>query len=208
MRVAPDAFTSLPLRCHALLNDVPLHDVWAIALEGGGPGRTVADVQRIVFDPERPASNMALRALFGLRRWLGRLFGWDEERHDALDQSYANRLTSADRDASLVPPGTEEGSFRVLFSFASEAVSEIRNATVHAFLVRALVPSSDGYTLFLAIYVKPVGRLTGVYMAMIDPFRRRVVYPALGRHAQREWSRRYRSQELGGDVNAATVPDA
>jgi predicted enzyme related to lactoylglutathione lyase len=28
-------------------------------------------------------------------------------------------------------------------------------------------------------------------MALIDPFRRLVIYPALGRHAQQRWSRTY-----------------
>ncbi|TMG01470.1 MAG: DUF2867 domain-containing protein, partial [Chloroflexi bacterium] len=48
-----------------------------------------------------------------------------------------------------------------------------------------------GYTLYLAIYVKPVSRLTTLYMALIDPFRRLIVYPALGRQIQQRWSRTY-----------------
>jgi hypothetical protein len=76
----------------------------------------------------------------------------------------------------------------VLYVFDEEAVSEIRNATVHAFLALALVPRPGGYTLYMAIYVKPVSRFTGLYMAMIDPFRRFIIYPARGRRAQRGWS--------------------
>jgi hypothetical protein len=52
-------------------------------------------------------------------------------------------------------------------------------------------PRPGGYTLYLAIYVKPVSRLTPLYMALIDPFRRLIVYPALGRHVQQRWSRTY-----------------
>jgi hypothetical protein len=37
MRVNPADFKALNLRCHALLNDVPLHDVWGIPLYGRGP---------------------------------------------------------------------------------------------------------------------------------------------------------------------------
>jgi hypothetical protein len=55
----------------------------------------------------------------------------------------------------------------------------------------ALVPRGDGYTLYMAIYVNPVSRLTPLYMALIDPFRRFCVYPALTRDAQRNWSRAY-----------------
>ena len=191
MRVKPADFQKLNTRCHALLSDVPLHDVWAIPLDGGGPGRSMRDARAILFGDRRPSSNFAVRGLFALRWALGRAFGWDDERHDPPGMSYVHRLAEADRSQSEVPPGTREGRFRVLYVVGEEALSELRNATVHAFLALALTPSPGGYTLYLAIYVKPVSRLTTLYMALIDPFRRLVVYPALGRHAQQRWSRRY-----------------
>ena len=189
-RVMPVDFQRLNLRCHALLSDVPLHDVWAIPLKGGGPGRSIQDARAILFGDRRP-SNFAVRGLFTLRWALGRAFGWDDERHDPPSASYVNRLAEADRSQSQVAPGTREGPFRVLYVLGEEALSELRNATVHAFLALALTPSPGGYTLYLAIYVKPVSRFTTFYMALIDPFRRLVVYPALGRHAQQRWSRTY-----------------
>ena len=190
MRVKPADFQRLNLRCHALLSDVPLHDIWAIPLNGGGPGRSIQDARAVLFGDPR-AYNFAIRGLFALRWALGRAFGWDDERHDPPSGSYVNRLTEADRSRSQVAPGTREGPFRVLYVLGEEVLSEIRNATVHAFLALALTPSPGGYTLYLAIYVKPVSRLTPLYMALIDPFRRLVVYPALGRHAQQRWSRTY-----------------
>jgi len=189
MRVKPADFQRLDLRCHALLSDVPLHDVWAIPLDGGGPGRSIQDARAILFGDRPP--NFAVRGLFTLRSALGRAFGWDDERHDPPSGSYVNRLAEADRSQSQVAPGTREGPFRVLYVLDEEALSELRNATVHAFLALALTPSAGGYTLYLAIYVKPVSRLTPLYMALIDPFRRLIVYPALGRHAQQRWSRTY-----------------
>jgi hypothetical protein len=62
---------------------------------------------------------------------------------------------------------------------------------VHGFMALALVPRPEGYTLYMAIYVSPVSRLTPFYMALIEPFRRFMVYPALGRDAQRSWLRAY-----------------
>jgi len=195
MRVKPAEFQRLSLRCHALLSDVPLHDVWAISLNGGGAGRTIQDARAILFsDPCRPTNNFAVRGLFALRWALGRAFGWDDERHDPSDASYVHRLAEDDRSKSKVSPGTREGPFRVLYVFGDEALSELRNATVHGFLALALTPSPEGYTLYLAIYVKPVSRLTALYMALIDPFRRLVVYPALGKHTQQRWSRMYATQ--------------
>jgi hypothetical protein len=191
LRVASAEFRRIDLRCHALLADVPLHDVWAIPLEGGGAGRTVRDAYAILFGSQRPRATPAVRGLFKLRWALGRVFGWDDEHHDPLASSYVHRLSDADRLRSDVRPGTRDGSFRVLYAFANEAVAEIRNATVHGFMGLALVPRRDGYTLYLAVYVKPVSRLTPFYMALIEPFRRLIVYPALCRGAQRSWSRAY-----------------
>lgn len=191
MRAKPAEFQKLNLRCHALLSDVPLHDVWAIPLNGGGPGRSIRDARAILFGDWRPRTNVAVRGLFALRSALGRAFGWDDERHDPPDMSYVHRLAEVDRSQSQVRPGTREGPFRVLYVLGDEALSELRNATVHAFLALALTPSPGGYTLYLAIYVKPVSRFSTLYMALIDPFRRLVVYPALGRQAQQRWSLMY-----------------
>ena len=82
MRVKPADFQKLNLRCHALLSDVPLHDVWAIPLSGGGPARSIGDARAILFGDRRPPSNVAVRGLFALRWALGRAFGWDDERHE------------------------------------------------------------------------------------------------------------------------------
>src|SRR5712692_1840999 len=190
MRAKPVDFQRLNLRCHVLLNDVPLHDVWAIPLHGGGPGRSIQDARTLVFGDRRPP-NLAVRGLFALRSALGRAFGWDDERHNPPSVSYVSRLAEADRAQSRVAPGTREGRFRVLYVLGEEALSELRNATVHAFVALALTPSIGGYTLYMAIYVKPVSRLTTLYMALIAPFRRLIVYPALGRQIQQRWSRTY-----------------
>lgn len=191
MRAKPADFQRLELRCHALLKDVPLHDVWAIPLMGGGSGRSIRDARAVLFGARRPSSNVAVRGLFALRWALGRALGWDDERHDPPGMSYVHRLSETDRSRSQVPSGTREGPFRVLYVLDDEALSELRNATVHGFLALALRPSPGGYTLYLAVYVKPVSRFSTLYMALIDPFRRLVVYPALGRHAQQAWSRTY-----------------
>ena len=91
---------------------------------------------------------------------------------------------------SLVVPGAPDGIFRTLYQLDRESLSEVRNATVHAFLAQALVPHDDGYRLYWAVYVKPVSRWTRLYMAAIDPFRRLVVYPSLLRRIAAAWNDR------------------
>jgi hypothetical protein len=107
MRVKPADFQRLNLRCHALLSDVPLHDVWAIPLNGGGPGRSIQDARAILFGDRRPP-NFAVRGLFTLRSAVGRAFGWDDERHDPPSGSYVNRRRAGHRRATSSRDGEVE----------------------------------------------------------------------------------------------------
>jgi hypothetical protein len=172
-----------------LLADVPLHDVWQVELPNGGPDRTIAEIRSLISAKSLAEVNPFVRALLGLRRLLGKIFGWDSSQLTLRTPSYLSRLAVEDRMSSLVEPGTADGPFTVLYVHPREAVSEIRNATVHAFSALALEPLRGGYRLYCAIYVAPVGRLTAFYMALIDPFRRLLVYPAILGHLHRAWLR-------------------
>ena len=189
MRVTADEFERIELRAHSLLADVPLHDVWMVELSGGGPGRTLVDLRALLAVENLADSNAAVRFLFGLRARLGRIFGWDREPPQESRESFLQRLSAADRERSLVAPGTPKGAFRVLFVSPRESISEIRNSTVHAFSVFALVERSTGYRLYWGIYVRPLGRITSWYMRLIDPFRRVIIYPAVLRHIRAAWAR-------------------
>jgi len=187
-------YRGLTLRAHSLLADVPLHDVWRVALPGGGPSRTMQDV-RSVLQAARTSQPLSptVRALFALRWLLGRVFRWDDLSSEPEEWSFRTRLTEADRRQSIVEPGTLDGPFAVLYVHTREAVSEIRNATVHAFLVWALEPTPEGYQLFWAIHVLPVGVWTKPYLALIGPFRRWLVYPSLLRRMHEAWSHEFES---------------
>ena len=193
MRVDIAQFRALPLGVHTVLGDVPLKDVSAVDLPGGGPGRTLSDVRALIPPGQIFRANPAVRALFALRLWLGRVLGWDGPEHDRPDMSYLSRVSEAQRERSLVPPGTMEGGFRLLYLLGQESLAEINNATVHAFLCTALCERPGGYRLYWAVYVKPASWLTPVYLAVIEPFRRFVVYPALLGRIRRAWVARYRA---------------
>lgn len=190
MRINPGEFRARPLRVHALLHDVPLEDAWAIPLSGGGAGRTIQDV-RAVMVAGRAAAPTVVQALLQLRRGIGALFGWDHQRPGWSTESYADRLSAADRAQSLVAPGTPDGSFRLLYRFEDEQLSELRNATVHAFVSLSIRPTPGGYLAYAGVFVKPVHRFTRLYMAAIAPFRRRLVYPAVIRKMRSAWVQRY-----------------
>jgi uncharacterized protein DUF2867 len=190
MRIDPGGFRACPLRVHALLHDVPLEDAWAIPLSGGGAGRTVRDL-RTVMVAGREAAPPVVRGLFQLRGRIGALFGWDHQRPAWNAESYAERLSAADRARSLIAPGTPDGNFRILYRFEDEQLSELRNATVHAFASLSIRPTPGGYLAYLGVFVQPVHRFTRLYMRAIAPFRRLVVYPAIIRKVQRTWVERY-----------------
>ena len=160
MRTGVAEFRMLPLEVHAILEDVPLKDVTVVDLPGGGPGRTLSDVRALISTGELLGANPLARALFALRLWLGRVFGWDRPEHDDPRMSYLSRVTPAMRARSVVEPGTMERGFRLLFLLERESLAEIRNATVHAFLCAVLSEGPGGYRLHWAVYVKPSSWLT------------------------------------------------
>jgi hypothetical protein len=195
MRIDPGEFRARPLRVHSLLHDVPLEDAWAFPLAGGGAGRTIQDV-RAVMVAGREAAPAVVQALLQLRRRIGALFGWDHQRPAWNAESYADRLSPADRAQSLVAPGTPDGNFRLLYRFEDEQLSELRNATVHAFVSLSVRPTPGGYLAYAGVFVKPVHRFTRLYMGAIAPFRRLVVYPAVIRKVQSTWVQRYDGSAL------------
>jgi hypothetical protein len=198
MRISPDEFRARPLRVHALLHDVPLEDAWAVPLSGGGAGRTVQDL-RAVMTAGRATAPAVVQGLFRLRGGIGAVFGWDHRRLAWNSESYADRLSPADRDRSLAAPGTPDGKFDLLYRFEDEQLSELRNATVHAFVSLSIRPTPGGYLAYAGVFVKPVHRFTGLYMGAIAPFRRLVVYPAVIRRIQSAWVERY-----GGESSVGT----
>ena len=190
-RVDAERYRRIPLLAHAFLDGVPVHDVWQVRLPGGGPDRTLADARALLSGDGLRSANLAVRALFGLRRWLGRVFDLDREPTGETVGSYVDRLTPEDRQRSLVEPGSADGPFTTLYAFPNEAVSEARNATVHAFLVYALERRDSGYVLTWAIHVAPVSALTPIYMTLIAPFRRFIVYPSILKLIHRRWIAAY-----------------
>lgn len=191
MNTISETFRQKPLRVHTLLKDVPLHDVWVIHLSGGGAGRTLHHLLPMLQLDDLRQTNNIVRGLFILRWQLGRWFRWDEKTHTLPSASYIHRLTEADQQKSVSEPGSKGILGQLVYQFEDEALSEIINATVHAFALVAMEAAADGYRAYLAVYVKPVNRLTPFYMALIDPFRKWFIYPAIIRKIEQSWARAY-----------------
>ena len=186
-RISPREFERLPLRVHQLLAGVPLHDVWAVELPRTRSGITLDEFLRAA-DGRMLRPSTVVRALLRIRFFVGRLLGWDREPDGPVAETFATRLTTADLSQTLTPAGTRERLFRTVYRFKNEQLLEVINRTAHAAALSALVETGNGYRLYFAVYVRSVGRLTPFYMALIDPFRRLIVYPSLLRSVRRTWN--------------------
>jgi hypothetical protein len=132
-----------------------------------------------------------VRALLNIRLFVGRLLGWDREPAPIAWETFATRLTTADRSRSLAPAGTREGHFRVVYRFENEQLLELINRTAHAAALSALVETANGYRFYFGVYVHSVSRFTPIYIALIDPFRKLVVYPSLLRTVLAKWNKTF-----------------
>jgi Protein of unknown function (DUF2867) len=106
-------------------------------------------------------------------------------------ETFATRLTTADRSRSLAPAGTREGLFHVVYRFQNEQLLELINRTAHAAALSALVETTNAYRFYFGVYVRSVSRFTPIYMALIDPFRKLVVYPSLLSSVRAKWNKTF-----------------
>lgn len=196
-QVSTQEFEGLPLRVHTFLTGVPLHDVWSVELPHCRAGVTLDDFLRTTSNCLFTPSSL-VRMLLDIRFFLGRFFGWDGEPAATAWQSLATRLTDTDHSRSLAAPGTRNGFFRVVYSFENEQLVELINRTAHAAALSALVETATAYRFYLAVYVRSVSRFTPFYMALIDPFRKMIVYPSLLRSVRARWNQAFGEEKFLG----------
>jgi hypothetical protein len=197
-QVSTQEFERLPLRVHTLLAGVPLHDVWFIDLPRWRAGVTLDDFLQTASNDELDTCGCSkssslftpsplVRMLLNIRFFVGRFFGWDHE--PAATATFATRLTNTDR--SMVAAGTRDRFFRVVYRFENEQLVELINRTVHAGALSVLVETATAYRFYLGVYVLSVSRFTPFYMALIDPFRKLIVYPSLLHSIRARWNQAF-----------------
>jgi len=189
-QVSIHEFERLPLRVHTFLAGVPLHDVWSVDLPRWRAGVTLDDFLRTesncLFTP-----SFLVGMLLDIRLFVGRFLGWDREPAATTWKTFATRLTDTDRSRSLTAAGTRNGFFRVVYHFENEQLVELVNRTVHAAALSTLVETPTGYRFCLGIYVCSLSGFTPFYMALIDPFRKMIVYPSLLRSVRARWNQAF-----------------
>jgi hypothetical protein len=189
-QISRQEFERLPLRVHDFLAGVPLHDVWAVDLPRTRSGITLDEFLRMASTCLCRLSPVP-RALLNIRLFVGRLLGWDREPAACAWETFATCLTTDDLSKPLAPAGTREGFFRVVYRFENEQLLELINRTAHAAALSALVETANAYRFYSGTYVCSIGRFTPVYMALIDPFRKLVVYPSVLRTVRATWNQTF-----------------
>src|SRR5260370_35906518 len=112
-------FDRLPLRVPDFLAGVPLHDVWAIDLPRARSGITLDEFLRTT-SACLPTPSPVVRALVNIRLFVGRLFGWDREPAATAWETFATRLTTADRSKSLLSAGAPDWPLSSWYLCANE----------------------------------------------------------------------------------------
>jgi len=190
-----DNYKRRPWRAHTFLAGVPLRTLEKIDLQGGREGMKIREISAIAGfggDKEQKVGPLA-QALFWLRGLIGRIFGWDDVPDLISSNSFLNRLSEEDRARSLVRPGTASGISRILYQVDDEMLGEIIDRTAHCFWVMIVERTSTGYRLWMAVYVRRLSAFTPIYMALISPVLKWIIYPELKRSIKARWAEAFSS---------------
>jgi hypothetical protein len=194
MRLPSSAHESRRWRIAEIATDFRLEDVWALPARGGPDDFGELLEVMASLDPARHGSTTT-RMLFSLRYRVGGWFRWDDDASElAIPGNRETTLSARLPDDLRDTVGSSDRNaygFRPLYRTEDEWAAEISNRTVHAVMHLAWVDQGEGrYQGQMGVYVKSRGRFGAGYMALIRPFRHRVVYPALMRQIERAWNAR------------------
>jgi hypothetical protein len=194
-------------RIREVAPDFRLEDAWALPAQGAA--EDFATLLGVMSSLNPADQSRATRALFGIRVRLGNWLGWDDAPPLAIPENTETTLTARlPADLRNTPEGPHllrpSGfTFTPLYRTDTEWAAELSNRTVHAVMHLAWVEQADGlYRGQMGVYVKPRGRLGAAYIALIAPFRHRVVYPALMRQIERAWNARMAQQHASSTAAA------
>ena len=199
-----------PFRAHDLAPDFRLLDVWRIPVRlSETEGESFEAFHRFLANHGTQTGTFMAQALKRIRELLGKLLGWDRDKHTLAvpgcrETSIRERLTESDesnnRASSVALPKQPLVDLRPVYLFENESLQELNNRTIHALFHLARVPDGrGGSTAQLAVYAKSRGLLSDLYMTLIEPFRLWFVYPQWIRHLTKAWEVHTSSSRDGED---------
>jgi hypothetical protein len=196
---------SQPWKVHKIAKDFKLLDVWEFPiLADNSKNQDLSLFLKVVqnrqkYDLKNGVSFRLLMAgvLVVLRNFMSKIFSIDKDVNTlpipgCKETSLRERLSREDQKENLAEPeikGDEkERGFRAVYLYENECLWELSNNTVHALMHFGWVHKYDDYfTAQLAVYAKTRGWLGRVYMKLIMPFRRHIIYPAMMDYVKAKW---------------------
>ncbi len=197
---------SQPWKVHEIAQDFMLLDVWEYPiLADSSKDQDFLFFLKIIQKPAPDKVNrsvsirfLAAGLLVSLRMYLGKILGLDKNINTlpipgCQEISIKERLSIEDRKRSLAlselgisDSGNE--TWRVVYLYENEMLIELSIDVVHVLMHRGWVHKSGNFfTAQLAVYAKPRGMIGHLYLQLIMPFRRSIIYPALMENVKNTW---------------------
>ncbi len=202
MKIKNEIHNEYPWIARRIAKDFELWDVWEFPIRADNSEtqdfNSFCEVYKNSFSEMSGLTGM----LFKLRFWLGKVLGLDKNKNmlpisGCEETSVRSRLSGEDEERNRIPedvPGAGLSLFRAVYLFDNERLDELSNNTVHALMHTGWVEKQENhYTAQLAVYVKPRGRAGHVYLKLIEPFRRHIVYPAMMKKVKAQWEEHCRT---------------
>jgi hypothetical protein len=196
-----------PWKVHEIAKDFKLLDVWEYPiLADKSKNQDFLSFRNMLKEKWKPhlKNIVSVRfvfagALFGVRMLLGKIFSLDKNENalpipGCKETSLKERLSMEDREKNLAEQkkggNNKSTGFRTVYVYENEFLWEFSNKTVHALMHTGWIHKYDNYyTAQLAVYAKTRGRLGDLYMKLIMPFRRCVIYPVLMENIKIRWEK-------------------
>jgi hypothetical protein len=133
-----------------------------------------------------------------LRMHLGEILGLDKNINTlpipgCQETSIEDRLSIKDRKRSLTLSelgklDRDIDTWRIVYLYEDEMLTELSIDLVHVLMHLGWVHKSENYfTAQLAVYAKPRGTLGDLYVKLIMPFRRIIIYPSFMENVKTIW---------------------
>ncbi len=190
-----------------LAYDFELLDVWEFPICFKiSENDSLYKFRKIAIEPtfKNAFNNSITGLLFKFRAVIGKLFNIDKNVNklpipDSLEFNLTDRMTDAEKlnHSSKLNIDIRTDNyldFKTVYSFENETLNEISNASEHALMHYSWIEKEDGcFKIQMASYVKHRSKFGSFYIKLIDPFKRKIVYPYLFNEFIKRW-KEYKSQ--------------
>lgn len=166
---------------------------------------TLYKFRKIAIEPtfKNAFNNSVTGRLFKFRALIGKMFRIDKNVNkmpipDSKEFNLTDRMTITEKanhspELDIDIRTDNYLDFKTVYSFKNETLNEIANASEHALMHYSWIKKDDCYRIQMASYVKHRSKMSPLYIKLIEPFKRKIVYPYLFGEFVRRWNE-YKSQ--------------